>query len=616
MPGLIGFVRRDDSERSNALLSSMAQAMKEEEWYQTDLYCNDSIGLGRVSLGLMNPEPQPVWNHDGSVCIVMEGELYGHENQKQQLVSQGHQFQFDNDPEFVLQLYQKYGVDFARDLNGAFVAAIWDQRARKLTLVNDHLGLRPLYYAEYNGHFAFSSGVRALLADPALPRHIDLVGIAQAVSYQYLLGDRTLLSQVQLLPPASILEFEDDHYTVRSYWKPQYAEFGGTRSEDDYLEGLVHHLRQAMARQAPGTLPAGINLSGGLDSRMIAGLLNNSEVAGPLHTYTFGIPGCTDARYAREVAKAVHSQHQFLELKPDYLLNLAQKGVRLVDGMGSVRHMQSLANVKYQSETVRLIYTGFFIDMLLCDKPVLEYLGTFDDETAYHTLFSEIDFLFGPRQKEQLFTKAFRREISEGFQESFEAAVAESKSTIFANWHDNMLMIQRMRRFTKNGDELLRSQVICRTPFGDKDLVEYCMSLPPGLRVNRYLFTEAFVRYFQDLAKIPWTKTLRPLMPCARSLRLEAEDQIRWQLRSRLHLQRIPPYRRYRSYVDYDTWMRTSLRGWVEETLLTEPSLERGYFNPQYVRELVNSHMAGEDHSDKLGMLLSLELWHREFIDN
>ena len=550
MPGLIGFVGRDDSERSKALLIAMAQAIKEEEWYQMDLYSTDSMGLGRVSLGLMNPEPQPIWNHDRSVCIVMEGELYGHENQKQQLISQGQHFQFGNDPEFVLHLYEEYGVDFVRDLNGAFVAAIWDQRARKLTLVNDHLGLRPLYYAEYNnGHFAFSSGVRALLADPALPRDIDLVGIAQAVSYEYLLGDRTLLSQVQLLPPASILEFEDDHYTVRSYWKPQYAEFGSTRSEDEYLEGLVYHLRQAMDRQAPGNLPAGINLSGGLDSRMIAGLLNNGEVAGPLRTYTFGIPGCTDASYAREVAKVVQSQHDFLELKPDYLLEHAQKGVRLVDGMGGVRHMHSLANLKYQAETVKLIYTGFFIDQLISGQLVPEWLASFDDETAYRKLFTEVDRQYEPRLKEQLYTQAFRREISGGFQESWEAAVAESKSAIFANWHDNMLM-ERMRRFTKNGDELLRSQVICRTPFCDKDLVDYCLTLPPGLRVNRYLFTEAFARYFQDLAKIPWTKTLMPLMPSARSVRLQVEDQVRWQLRSRLHMHRISPYRRFRPSED------------------------------------------------------------------
>jgi len=613
MPGLVGFAGKFDPSHAQYLIQAMANAMKDHNWYQVDLYYGEELGLGRASLGLSNPEPQPIWNEDKTLCIIMEGELYDYQALKQELITRGHCFHIDNDAEFMLHLFEEYGKDFAIHLNGAFVAAIWNQREKEMVLVNDRLGLRPLYYVLYKGRFTFASGVRALLADPDLPRNVDSVAIAQMLSFEYILGHRTLLREVQLLPPASLLTLRNGQFTIRSYWHLQFSEVYQLRSREQYLEGFIHYLQQAVTRQMPGDLPAGLNLSGGLDSRMLLGLLCNGQLKMPLRTYTFGIHGCDDARIAKELANVAGTQHHFFELKPDYLLDLAGEGVRLMDGMESSVHMHALANVKAQARQVQILYTGFFADYLISPELRREWLSNYDKETAKQLIFDDINFLFRKTSKDDIYTKDFQRQFSIDFEGDFQARVTESKSLLLADWRDHFDIHQRQRRFTKQGDELLRSHVICRTPFCDNDLVEYTLSVPPGLRLDRFLFKEALVKLFHNLAKVPVDKTGLPMVPCARELYLRIDQQARWQLR-KFGFKRVSD-RLPLSYADYDSWVRTVLHGWVEEILLSKHALQRGYFNPTFIRNLVSLHMAGENYSRELGVLLSLELWHRQFLD-
>jgi asparagine synthase (glutamine-hydrolysing) len=613
MPGLVGVVGDMPPETRDSLLRDMAQALKHEDWYQVHLYADEGVGLGRVSLGILNPEPQPVWNEDETLCIVMEGEVYGYDDEKQRLIERGHRFSVGNDAEYVLHLYEEYGEDFALKLNGAFVATIWKPQARKLLIVNDRLGLRPLYHAQCNACLTFASGVRALLADPALPRRVDRIAIVQFLSFEYVLGNRTLLSEVNLLPPASLLTFCNGRLTMRPYWTLEFADGCQPRSEEAYLEGLIHHLRQAVARQAHDDLPAGVLLSGGLDSRMILALLSNDPAIEPLHTFTFGIPDCDDARFAQEVATLVGTRHHFFELRPDYLLDVAEEGVRLTDGLKSCVHMHALANLWAEAENVCVLYKGFMGDALMGGHLDLQLWAGYDEDTLSRLLFERTNVLFRQTEQKALFAEDFQRWINGAVFESFRAVLAESKATLVANRQNHFDLRQRQRRFILNGVELVRSRLAVRTPFCDNDLVESMLRVPPGLRLDRFLMIEALARAFPDLAKVPYEGTGFPLVTCARDLRIRISNQVRWRLRA-AGLKWVPVPQE-RPYADYESWMRTVLRPWVEETLLSRRALERGYFNPEYIHNLVAAHMAGANHARKLGVLLTLELWHRLFLD-
>jgi asparagine synthetase B (glutamine-hydrolysing) len=166
---------------------------------------------------------------------------------------------------------------------------------------------------------------------------------------------------------------------------------------------------------------------------------------------------------------------------------------------------------------------------------------------------------------------------------------------------------------TLNGVEWVRSQAHVRLPFADKELVEFVLTVPPGYRQDRMIIKDLFVRQFPELAKIPTTETNYPMVHCRREVLMRAAEHTIWGLRS-LGLKWVPVPQK-QSYFKYDDWLRDELRSWAEGILLDKLSLERGIFDEVAVRTLVNEHMAGVNHHKKLGVLISIELWHRQFID-
>jgi asparagine synthase (glutamine-hydrolysing) len=345
---------------------------------------------------------------------------------------------------------------------------------------------------------------------------------------------------------------------------------------------------------------------------MLLGLLCSSGAKNFLTTFTFGIPNCDDARFAKELSSRMKVPHQFLELKPDYLLDVSKKGVMLTDGFMSCYHLHALANAEYQAQKVRIIYGGYYIDSLISSDLQRNWVANYDDDTSCQLIYNVSTYIFKGKTGRDLFTDEFRDRFSTEFDETFRAAAMEAKASSFLDWFNQFDLRHRARRFDENGNELLRGDLICRTPFCDKDLIEFTLALPPGFRLDRLIFIEAIARLYPTLAKVPWDKTGFPLMPCGRDLALRFDQQLRWQLRKyglevsdRVH----------RPYADYNTWMRTILRNWVEETLLSKRALERGYFNPSFVRNLVMAHMRGENHARELGMLLSMEMWHKQYLD-
>jgi asparagine synthase (glutamine-hydrolysing) len=169
-------------------------------------------------------------------------------------------------------------------------------------------------------------------------------------------------------------------------------------------------------------------------------------------------------------------------------------------------------------------------------------------------------------------------------------------------------------RFTLLGVQLARSQALVRTPLADKDLLRFALTVPPGYRVDNSYYVKALIKALPDLAKIPYAATGQPLdQDCFRALRIRTVEQSRWWLQRRgLHW---IPVRQAHPYADYGTWFRHELRPWVEETLLSTHALDRGYFQPAFVRNMVAEHMAGCEHTHRLGVLLALELWHQQYMD-
>lgn len=593
----------------------MAKALESDSRFQATLHDEAGAGLGHVGLKAQGGPSRLVWNHDESVCLVLEGEIYDVPALERSLAGEPAPRAGRSQAELLLRLYERFGDEFASRLNGAFVVAIWNGRARRLTVANDRQGQCPVYYARVNGGVLFAAGVRALLADPDLNRSVDKVAVNQFLVYDHMLDDRTLVDAVRLLPQASLLTHENGQTTVRPYWTLRYPESYEPQPEAAYIEQFMHHLRQAVERQKPDDRPSGVLLSGGLDSRILLGLLKGFD--NRIETLTFGIPGCDDARVASEVAAALGTRHTFLELRPDWLRHLADEAVRLTDGLGNIVNLHVLAPLEAQGRSDQVFYKGYLGDALLGYALKRQMWADYEGETRYqvhHAVHGEHGVInYDQPAQSRLFTERFRADVGGAVGQAYRDGMDRSGSSQLANQRLYFDLTQRAPRMTLNGVQVARARGVVRLPFCDNDLVDFVLTVPPGFLFERFLQKAALIKYFPGLAKIPLEGTGRPMLTCARDVMIQTKGLLSWHLR-RAGLGWLVP-REGRPYKDYDTWFRTILRPWVEDTLLQPRALERGYLQPEYIRQLVAEQMGGANHGVRIGGLLTLELWHRQFLD-
>jgi len=174
-------------------------------------------------------------------------------------------------------------------------------------------------------------------------------------------------------------------------------------------------------------------------------------------------------------------------------------------------------------------------------------------------------------------------------------------------------LTQRVPRMTINGVEVVRSKAMVRLPFCDNDLLKFARHIPLGLLQDRHLIREAFQITFPKMASVPFSWTGLPMVDNFRSVSMRARRLLQWHLYHR-GLSKQPDIR-WRPYKDYKNWFRTVLRDWVESLLFSERFLERGYYQPQFIRSMWAKHLAGEDYAVHFGAMLAIELWQRLYID-
>lgn len=212
-----------------------------------------------------------------------------------------------------------------------------------------------------------------------------------------------------------------------------------------------------------------------------------------------------------------------------------------------------------------------------------------------------------------IFNDSFLQETGDGLMTDFAQGMLAANARDMTAQRLYFDFRQRVPRMTINGVLVARDRAEIRLPFGDNDLVEFSTTVPPWLHYERRLMTDAFIQAYPAMARIPITKDGLPMVHCGREMLLRNWQFIQWHLR-RVGL-KILAGPESRPYKDYDAWFRGPLRAWVEKTLLNPHALERGYFQPEAVRQVVQEHMAGRDQAVKLGVLMSLELWHRSYLD-
>ena len=623
MPGIVGLCdfRRDNKELGE-LLGRMSASLCHEAWYRVDRHVDAPVALGRVSLGLLNPEPQPIFSEDRTRCIAFEGELYDYGVLKAQLRSEGYRFSVDNDAEFVLHWTEARGLEGLRELNGSFLLAMWDSRTQTVVLANDRYGLRPLYYACKGNCLLFGSEVKALFAGPQLRKEIDLRAVADFFAFELLLGDKTFFSDVRFLPPASVLTFGRQGLALKRYWDLQFCE-EPPADEEAVLDRAGELLETAVHRCTDGDLTAGVFLSGGLDSRTLIGAAARQQSL-PVQTFTMGRETSYDMRIARQVAKVLGTDHHTLTLSPEAQKEVIERGVWLTEGMTNCIHM-SISNLLPMARShVDVVLDGIGAPLLKGTyvRFPSSTSGASDDEELVQALFTSFNTGIQSQAMPDFFADGFSTQLGELALESLREEVQRAPVEGFTPKAEYVSVRNRQPRFIAFGPVITRSQLESRAPLFDNDLVEFICSVPAKLRYNHGLHRRLLVSHYPELAGIPWDFTGLPLGVSSplvslvpRGLfraRREANKLLVRVSRGRLAWSNADP----RMFTDYASWWRADLRDWAHGLILSPRALGRGTMNPDAVRRVVAEHMAGyRDHTTCIGILVTFELWHRMFLD-
>ncbi|MGD9644493.1 MAG: asparagine synthetase B [Pirellulales bacterium] len=617
MPGICGFLSRHPSSDGPERLARLARPLELYDWYRSESHACDtaSWGLARVSLGFLNTAPQPVANHDGSRWCVLDGELFDTAPLRRELTAAGCILQNGGDAELLLHGYEAEGMAFLRRLNGKFAAAIVDVAARRLTLVNDRFGMKPLYYVATPEGVHFASEIKSLLADRHGSRELNLRGIAQFFSFGQLFGEDTFVEGLVGLPAAACVAFDlsTGETETSSYWQATEARLA-PRSDDAWLDEVDRRFAVAVERQSADTTALGISLSGGLDSRLILALVDHQRV--PITSLSLGMAGSLDHRCAERMAELTNRRHHSHVLSHSFLHDFARH----------MRHMVHLTDGHYLSQCIVIptlpIYRQLGIEVLLRGHAgELLHMGkayNFSLDDAALAISSEsqleawlwqhlraymLDAVDGP-----LLAAADSAEVECLARDSLAQALERASSVdpvLQRIWH--LFVGERLRRETALSMVEFGSVVETRLPYLDNDLVDALLAAPPHLKLGETMQRHMLARHKPEFLDIPNANTGTRIGAGQLAQKFAT---LRMKVLAKLGVPGYQPYERL------GLWLRRELAPLVRDLLLTERTLERGVFRPDTLRSVVRQHLDHErNHTFLLLALMIFEMGQREFID-
>lgn len=617
MPGLVGVVpKRYDPD--GQLLKRMIKAITHRKFHQTDKYSSRFFHIGRVHLGIFNPEPQPIFNEDHSVCILMDGKIYDYEEEMNNLKLQGHKF-VDGEPEFCLHSYEELGKDFVKKLNGCFVIVIGDVEKKRLLIVNDRYGFRPLYFSYNDSRLLFSSEIKAILEDDQFKREINDEAVANFFAFGQLLGDQTFFKGVKVLPPASILICEGGKVSIEQYWNLEYAE-NYVISEEDLVDQLVKAMKKAVSKRISGDNRYGVPLSGGLDSRSIVGAIDRRR-RHIITAYTYGPEGNDEEKIAKIVAKRAGINHKLIHfVNLDQFVSNAEDVVYLTDGMDFI----TMSYIPYVYDEIRR-----YVDVVLI-SPMGSYVfgGDFlDPQTLKAKSEGELLAILYNKMTQRgmggimakLFTKEYYSKIKDLPMNSLKKSLKKTSAKHPGNRTDQFLIQNVVNRFNILGHVLRRNYVEDTLPFYDNDFFDIILKTPPELRINHRIYMRFLRKLSPGLVTILYQRTMlpacAPLILWKPAVLLQIGKLIIQQLIWRLSKGKVfLPIKR--SYINPEELFRISekWRNFVKGILLDEKRLSRKYFNEDYARTVIEEHESGKaNHSQTINYLVTFELFLRLF---
>jgi len=615
MPGIVGYIDPRNSFEGD-LLASMISAITHEEGYIAETYEDSPLRIGRSDLPSLNPEPQPFSKDELRIFFM------GNITNKEEL-TESKSLENGSNAEIIAESFRNHGITLVTKVKGQFIAFIWNCKERSLIIINDRFGKYPLYYAKIGDQFLFSSELKALLLSKMVKKEINDQAIVDFIMYHHLIGDETFLQNVFLLPYASVLRFRSGVLEIDRYWDIRFSPFKGSKSPAEYA-GELNILFEEAVKRAIGRNrgKVGIMLSGGLDSRNIAIHIPRDQLE--VHTFTFGERGFIDVKLAEKVSKELGFEHHFIPLTSEFIRNLSEKTIFLMEGIGDIYTGWNLNALPYvEKERIDLLLegssgglintriAGSLMKQAFFALPLINKFATkklYDplpkDELSVkvreHYDYYNNQLRLEKLSLEDLLSKEYYDKVKNLVGESLEKAVHKACEfhKTFNNALDYVYFTERHRRLYMNASNSFRWKVETLDPFLDYDLIDFMSNIPPELKLGRSIVKDELRTYHPELSHIPVKGGLASSML--------------GRIAKRIRISNVFPQ-------IIDDFLSAYLRveeDFVKEIILDERTLTRGIFNEENVKKIVFDHMSNrKDYAATIGMLISLELWFRLFVD-
>ena len=634
MCGINGIIysSRSGCEVNSQVLRRMRDVLSHRGPDEAGLFVEKNVGLGhrRLSIVDVSHGQQPMFSKEGSYVIVYNGEVYNHADYRHELIEKGYDYKTNCDTETILHLYEEFGAKCVEKLRGMFAFAIWNKDLRELFIARDRLGVKPLYYThDADGNLFFASEVKAILE--ALPTKPEL---NYAVLTDYLAnhgtsGEETLFVGIKRLSAGHTLTWKDGKIRVEKFWDLRFTpKFNGyKRTDKDWAAEWFELFQKAVEMRLMADVPLGMFLSGGIDSSAIAAVMSKM-VDAPVKTFSvaFAEREANELEFARLVAKKFRTEHhevvvspeEFFEALPNliwhedeplahpssvalnFVSQLASQHVKVVlTGEGSDeslagygRYAKTLLNLKYGAayHTITPKFAREFlagrIENLSLDSKVRHKLrkSFLSIEPSIENIYFDNFAVFSQSMQNEMFTDETKMKIGlHGdpyaiMQSYFDSAKTESLL-------DRMLYADTktyLHELLMKQDQMsMAASIESRVPFLDHKLMEFSAQMPENMKLRgnktKFVLREAMKGVLPD--KILTRKKMGFPVPIGK-------------------------------------WFRNNYKYVIDEFILSERSLERGIFKPEFVQNLVERHQRGENHDERLWSLLNFEMWQRRFIEN
>ncbi|MBD3218851.1 MAG: hypothetical protein GF310_11270 [candidate division Zixibacteria bacterium] len=574
MPGLFGIIDLDKKPEAE-LFGNIASGITPFEYKYLNAD-NENCRMGFKSLGIVDPQGQPFHDEDNSLTLFFWGEIFERDTYSLQL------------PKSIFEIYMENRLEEISEINGFFSFALWDNSKKTLVLATDIHGIRPLYYHQGNDFLAFGPNPFAL-AKALNICSIDKDALLQFMAFGKIIEDHTWIDGIKKLRYGQILQFDQTGLNIKQYFKPQFRPV--KMSIDDAAEGILKGLEKGITRMSEGK--AALSLSGGGDSRLLAALLKKNKIMIP--AFSFGGEKSDDMKIASEVCEHLEIPHHRLTISPDFLQHHLREAVYNTGGFVSALNYHGISTRERVREFGDICLSGLY------GNNYLGYLSRFlyllSRINPIHVKFEMLRKLLSEGQEldslERLLNFTFDRDELE--------KVAYSLIEYYGHESplDTWMMLDHFEINSQSslaGFWLENDLLEFRTPYCDRDLLEFNFSIPVQYKVMMNLGRYIWNKYYPGLGRINHQRTGLPINASVRKLIVQ-------KIATRILKKRRPA-----GIMEYSAVFEHEIKEWIHEFLLSDNSRISQYLNMDTAAIRIGAHTEFDTgNAAQIGLLLTFE---------